>query len=281
MNQINPLKQYFRQPAIYIRLPSEGRFYPPTAIEMPVNGEIPVFPMTAIDEITYRTPDALFNGQAVVSVIESCLPNIKNAWAVPAMDVDTILVAIRIASYGHNMEFASACPKCNDVTDRVLDLRTVLDSIKTPDYTKSFKYGDMEFFFKPMSYKNLTDNNKMQYDEQKILQLLPNENTPDSEKVAALNAALKKITEVTVQALSQSIATVKTPSAMVTEPHYIQDLLQNCDRKLFNDLRDHIVDLKGQAELKPVEIECAVETCKHHYQQAITLDMTNFFVDAS
>ena len=65
----NPLKQYFRQPAIYVRLPSGGQHYPPGAINMPPNGELPVFPMTAMDEITYRTPDALFNGSAVISVI--------------------------------------------------------------------------------------------------------------------------------------------------------------------------------------------------------------------
>jgi hypothetical protein len=57
----NPLTQYFRQPAIYIRLPSQGKFYPPSALNMPPNGELPILPMTSNDEITYRTPDALFN----------------------------------------------------------------------------------------------------------------------------------------------------------------------------------------------------------------------------
>ncbi len=65
----NPLRQFFRQPAIYLRLPSNGNFWPKDSIDFPANMELPVLPMTAIDEITYRTPDALFNGQAVVSVI--------------------------------------------------------------------------------------------------------------------------------------------------------------------------------------------------------------------
>jgi hypothetical protein len=65
----NPLKQFFRQPSIYLRLPSLGQFWDQKAIAMPPNKELPVYPMTAIDEITYRTPDALFNGQAVVNVI--------------------------------------------------------------------------------------------------------------------------------------------------------------------------------------------------------------------
>jgi hypothetical protein len=63
MTQIsNPLRQYFRQPAIYLRLPTEGKHWPSEALDMPANKELPVLPMTAIDEITYRTPDGLFNG---------------------------------------------------------------------------------------------------------------------------------------------------------------------------------------------------------------------------
>ena len=89
MNINNPLKQYFRQPAIYIKLPSQGKYYSPDALNPSITGEYPVYPMTAIDEITYRTPDAMFNGQATVNVIQSCVPDIKNAWQTPAMDMDT------------------------------------------------------------------------------------------------------------------------------------------------------------------------------------------------
>ena len=84
----NPLKQYFRQPAIFIQLPSQGKFYKDGALVPTANGEYPVLPMTTLDEITYRTPDALFNGTAVANVIESCVPNIRDAWAMPGMDVD-------------------------------------------------------------------------------------------------------------------------------------------------------------------------------------------------
>ena len=110
----NPLSQYFRQPAVFIRLPSLGKFYATGALEPTENNEYPVLPMTTLDEITYRTPDALFNGQAVISVIQSCVPNIKNAWSMPAMDIDTVLIAIRIATYGHEMDINTPCPGCEN-----------------------------------------------------------------------------------------------------------------------------------------------------------------------
>ena len=121
------------------------------------------------DEITYRTPDALFNGNAVTNVIKSCVPAIRDPWAIPAMDVDSILVAIRIASYGHNMEMSTTCPHCENEADYGLDLRTILEQIKTPDYSKPVVAGDLQIFFKPMTYKHLNDNNQKQFEEQKLL----------------------------------------------------------------------------------------------------------------
>ena len=275
----NPLTQYFRQPAVYVRLPSDGKYYTDGAIAMPANGELPVYPMTAIDEITYKTPDALFNGNAVVNVIKSCIPAIKDPWGIPAMDVDTILIAIRMASYGTTMEITTSCPHCSNDADYGIDLRNILENMKTPDYSKPVVDGDLEIYFKPMSYRNLNENNQRQFEEQKILQVLPSTDMPDEQRMSALSAALMKITEITVSALAQSIAAVKTPAALVSEPEFIEDMLKNCDRRLFGKIRDHVVEAKLGAEIQPLKIVCS--ECTEEYQQAITLDMTSFFADAS
>ena len=279
MNENNPLRQYFRQPAIYIELPSQGKFYPQGALNMPQTNKLPVYPMTAIDEITYRTPDALFNGQATVNVIQSCVPDIKNAWSIPSMDIDTVLVSIRIASYGHEMGFSTQCPACQHVSDQAIDLRNVLDSMRPVDYAKPITSGDMEIYFRPMSYQNMSDNNKLQYENQKMLQNIPDGAGTDVDKMSALSKALQEVTAMTVKALAQSIAMVKTPTAMVSEPEFIKELLKNCDRKLFNEIRDYIVTNKAQSEMQPIKLICP--ECKHEYQQTVTLDMSSFFEPAS
>ena len=275
----NPLSQYFRQPSIYIRLPSQGRNYPPGTLDMPINGELPVYPMTAIDEITYRTPDALFNGQATVNVIQSCVPNIKDAWAVASIDLDTILIAIRIASYGHDMEFGSTCPSCSDTTERSIDLRTMLDALRAPDYSAHVTHGDLEIYFRPLTYKNLNDNSQLQFEQQKLLQMIPDSTISEDDKMSALTRAFKQLTEITVQSLALSITAVKTPTALVNEPVYIEEFLKNCDRDLFNQIRDHVMKLREQSELQPLRLACTA--CNHNYEQALTLDMTSFFERAS
>ena len=275
----NPLSQYFRQPSIYIKLPSQGQNYPAGTLVMPANGELPVYPMTAIDEITYRTPDALFNGQATVNVIQRCVPNIKDAWAVPSIDLDTILIAIRIASYGHDMEFATTCPACNDTTERSIDLRTMLDALRAPDYAAHVSHGDLSIYFRPLNYKNLNDNSALQYEQQKLLQVIPDSTISEADKMTALTQAFKSLTEITIRSLAISITAIKTPQALVSEPAHIEEFLKNCERDLFNQIRDHVLRLREQSELQPLKLECTA--CNHQYQQALTLDMASFFAPAS
>jgi hypothetical protein len=275
----NPLSQYFRQPSIYIRLPSGGQNYPAGTLNMPENGELPVYPMTAIDEITYRTPDALFNGQATVNVIQSCVPDIKDAWAVPSIDLDTILIAIRIASYGHDMEFGTTCPACKDSSERTADLRNMLDSLRAPDYSASVKQGDLEIYFRPLSYKMLNENSQLQFEQQKLLQVIPDSSISEDEKLAALNRAFRQLTDITIKSLTNSITIIRTPQAIVNESAHIEEFLKNCDRDLFNKIRDHILKLREQSELQPLKLQCP--SCNHQYEQMLTLDMTSFFAPAS
>lgn len=277
----NPLKRFFRQPAIYIKLPSKGQHWVPGSLEMPQNEELPIYPMTAMDEITYRTADALFNGSAVVNVIQSCIPAIKNAWHIPNIDLDTILVGIRIASYGHEMQFDSDCPHCQHENSFGLDLRSIMDGIQSPDYSQTVKAGDLELYFKPLDYEQINRNAMVQFEDQKLLEVLPTAEIPEEEKVKRLNDAFLKLTDMTMSALSQSIAMIRADTEIVTEPAHIEEFVKNCDREIFEKIRDHIVTLKESSELKPLKIQCQNPDCKKIYETPFTLDVANFFVSAS
>lgn len=275
----NPLKQYFRQPAIYIRLPSNGQFYPKGALNMPANGELPVLPMTTMDEIRYRTPDALFNGTATVDVIQSCVPNILDAWAVPNVDIDTILIAIRIATFGHDLSIGTQCPACSTESDWSVDLRKVMERIRAPDYREAYPLNDLEIYLHPMTYRDINNNNMQQFQDQKALQALEDPATTDQQRGQLLSDMLSKLTAITTQALAQNIAMIKTPQAMVTERDHIAEWLANCDRTTFTQVKDRILAAKAESEIKPLHIKCT--NCEHQYEQPFTLDMTTFFADAS
>jgi hypothetical protein len=148
-----------------------------------------------------------------------------------------------------------------------------------PDYTKTIESGDMQIFFKPMTYRDLNNNNQLQFEQQKLMQVLPDSAVSENDKMNALSDALKKITEITVHALAQSIAAIKTPTAMVTESQYIEEFLQNCDRTLFNRIRDFIIEAKSVSEMQPLRLTC--QECNNQYEQTVTLDMSSFFGSAS
>lgn len=276
----NPLKQFFRQPAIYLSLPSQGNYWAEDSLDLPHNKELPVYPMTAIDEITYRTPDALFNGQAVVNVIQSCVPAIKDGWAVPGIDLNAILIGVRIASYGHEMEITTKCPSCETESDFTIDLRMVLDQVRQPDYETPICQGDLEITICPISYKHQNSINLKQYDQQRLIQQIQiDQNLSDDQKVEQLNQALHQITELTIETLKYSISSIRAKGTLVTETEFISEFLTNCDRKIYQEIRDRIIKLRTDSELKPFDITCP--NCEHKFQQTLTLDQAAFFGAAS
>lgn len=275
----NPLKRFFRQPSIYIRLPSNGNYWPENSLIMPANGELPVLPMTAVDEITYRTPDALYNGQAVVDVIESCLPNVKNAWYTPGTDLNSLLIAIRIASYGHEMQLESTCPSCNNSSTYELDMRVVLDQIGKPDYEKSLQHDPIEVIFGPMNFQDQNASNIEQFGQQQNIRSITESDLNDQEKIKRMNATMREITKLTIKALAGNIIAIRTPDSFVTDKQHIQEYLNNCDREVYAKIRDHVIDLRQQTDIKPIKITC--DSCKEIYEQPINLEMSSFFGNAS
>jgi len=279
INQNNPLTQYFRQPAIHVQLPSQGNFYPPGTLMMPPNRELPVLPMTAVDEITYRTPDALFNGSAVVSVIRSCVPAIRDPWVMPSVDIDAMLIAIRIASFGHGMDLTTVCPSCNHQEEITIDLRAVNDKLRIGNYQESLHIGDLEVFFRPLSYRDVNENNQQQFEQQQGLRILSDDSVDEKTKADQLGKSMTAINELTLKTIAQSIAAIKTPGASVSESEFIMEFLKNCERTVFNRIRDHAIDLRVNSEIQPINLKC--NNCSHEYQQPFTLDMASFFGDAS
>ena len=270
----NPLSQYFRRPAIYLKLPSNGQGYAPGTIELPPTGDFPIYPMTAIYEITARTPDALFNGTAVAEIVKSCVPNVKDPWAVFSTDLDAILIAIKIASNGNDLEMESECPKCKETGKYGVNLAGMLAGLTSGDYSAELNIHDLYFKFRPLHYREMNEVNIRQFDIQKSL--IAAESEPDNIKIKKNEEALRTITELTIGVLSKTIEYIKTPTGVVTDTGYIADFLRNCDRLTYNKIRDYTTSLKEKTEMPPLDISCV--NCSHPYKTKFTLNVTDFFV---
>lgn len=272
--QNNPLKQYFRRPAVYIKLPSGGKYYAPNVIDMPPNQELPIYPMTAIDEITTKTPDALFNGSAMVELIKSCVPNIKEPWAINSMDLDAVLIGIRAAANGNDLEVDSVCPSCNEEGKYGLNLTGMLNGITPGDYDTEFKINDLAIKFRPLNYKEMNEASLGQFEIQRVFASIDDETNEDVRKEKS-QAALKRITNLTITLLTGAIEYIQTPSVRVTEKEFILDFLNNCDKNIYMAIRDYNAELRSSTEIKPLKIKCV--NCSHQYDQPFTLNSSDFF----
>jgi len=277
----NPLKKYFRQPKVFITLPSKGKFYPEGSIEIPENKEFPVFAMTAKDELTMKTPDALLNGAATVEVIKSCVPNIKNPWHMPSIDLDAILIAIRIATYGDKMEITTKVPNIGE--DRVfdIDLRQLLNNLVLKDYNNKFSMNDMSIVTRPMTYKEFTDASLKTFEEQRIFALVNDEKIPDQEKLAKFNESFQTLTNLTISSLSSSVVSISVGDTVVENPAHIKEFIENADKEFYNEVLKHIEAQKDLFALEPLKVtsndEDIAKGAPENYEVAITFDQSNFF----
>jgi len=276
--QANPLTKHFRQPSIYIKLPSKGHFWPEGSLEQTVTNEIPVLSMSTKDEIILRTPDALLNGQGVIDVIQSCCPSIKDAWNMPSIDVDSVIIAIRIASYGNSMDFSAECPHCKDTHDYAVDLGAVLNSIDSPNYSKPVVIDNLKIKLRPQPYFSLNQTNIIAYEEQQLLRSLQLLEDNSAETQTKFNSQLNKLIDLNIMITADSTESIETEEGqIVTDREFIKEFYTNCDNKTVKAVKTQLDLFNSQANIKPFNVVCENEECKKEFDINIVFDFASFF----
>ena len=278
----NPLQKYFRQPKIYLSLPSNGKYYPKGSLEVSENGEYPVFPMTARDEIMIKTPDALLNGQATASVITSCIPAIKDPFNMPSMDLDACLIAIRIATYGEMMEVSIKVPVTGEDKDFDLDLRIMLDQFSNVDYNSAIQLDGMIVNLRPLTYGEFTETSRKTFDEQRIFNVINDSDIAEGDKLATFTESFKKLTDLTILTLEKSIASIEVGDDVVTDQAHIKEFIANTDKGLFESVTNHIEEQRTKFQVKPLVVDATPEEIEagvpETYEVPVTFDQSSFFV---
>jgi len=255
----NPLVGMMRQPKIYIRLPSGGNFWPEGSIVMPENGEFPVYSMTAKDELSLKIPDALMNGQAVVDVIQNCMPNIKNAWECPNLDMDMILIAIRIATYGEFMTVPINIAEFS--SEYQADLRQVLDQLQNQiSWTSEVPINeDLTVYVRPINYKTMTSSALQTFETQKIIQLVNDDSYSEEEKLKAFKESFNKLNQLTIGVINDSVYHIESSQGATSDPKFISEFLNNTDKDIFDKIKNHIEAMRETNTVKPMTIDTTDE----------------------
>jgi hypothetical protein len=279
----NPLGKYYRQPQIYIRLPSRGKYYPADVFTPTETGEIPVLPMTAKDELSFKTPDAMMSGQSTVDVIQSCVPNFKNAWKMVNYDTDAVLLAIRIATYGETMDVNYRVPVTNEEMSHTVNLPALLEDLARIDVVdEANTKSGFRIKMSPLDYQTLTQVQVAQFEQQKIYATVNNSALSEKEKSTQFVKSFKVLNNINFSMLVDSISEITTPDgATVVDKSQIKEFCDNCDAKVINEIQDELAKVRAQAQIQPIKLKATEDQIKRgvpaSYEVPITFDSSNFF----
>lgn len=272
----NPLQNYFRQPKIYLKLPTLGKFCDASIITGDVE-KLPIYGMTGMDQIIVKTPDALLNGESTVKVIQSCCPNIVDAWELSNLDVDSLLVAIRIATYGGSMGITSTCKTCSTENSYDLDTSSFLQHYNNCKFDTSVIIDDLVIVLKPLTYKQATalglENFTLQKQLRKIYEMEDN-----NERQALLTKLYEEFGVLQSKVILSSIDHIKTPDTTVSEYGFIKEWLDNCDQGIIKQIRKVMDGNLERWKIPPTTIRCT--NCGSDEPVEVDLDASSFFANA-
>lgn len=183
----NPLLDDLREnqafPSVSIALPTLGQWYDEGVLAPDVDPkDVPVGVLGVIAEQNYRDPWLLATGQGMVKLIRSVCPSVLEPAKLAEIDIETILIASRLASYGEQMKLKHSCYNkvvvvddseekeeggeektkvitCNQENEITIDLQQFIlryEPITEEEIMEKFhitleKYGQ-EVFLQPMPY---------------------------------------------------------------------------------------------------------------------------------
>lgn len=288
-NTNNPLSGHFRTPKLYTSLPTGGKFYDETIVDMPSTKELPVYPMTAKDEIMMKNPDALLNGEAVAQVISSCVPNVKQPRLLVANDVDALLVAIQGATFGDELTVSANCPTCGEQASAVLSTEVVLANMDNIDKKYEFSTDSgLLISMKPFSYETSVKAGVANFRSERSLQSI-SEIDDEIEKIRAFNSNFIELAKLNFDILVDSVNSITVPgsedseSVVVTDKAHISEFLENCDATIGKELEEFVTEMGNKGIQKVMQMTC--EPCSEKlegdeeftFESAVNFNTVNFF----
>lgn len=280
----NKLADHFRKPEMMIPLPSQGKFYE-HPINLRIDNEIPIKAMRVRDEIEIKSSDLLFNGEALYSLIESCVPDITDARTMPVIDVDPILLGIKYASYGSKQDLNVECPKCAKENAFEFDMNDMISRIKFKDnlddnviYHEK-KHVKSEITVKPFTLESNIKHRSMTTKQKMLVASLENSELDEETAKQMYTDTIKVCSNTLAEIIANSIISVKIGDEVFDDRDMIFEWVETMDRDLYADIKNKINKLSDDTFDKMVEATC--QHCEHEFRTTLEFNPFTFFSESS
>jgi hypothetical protein len=274
------LQEYQRQPKLFIDLPSRGKWYNDTIIKDANYEQLPVFGMNAMDEIMFKTPDSLYSGESTAEVVRSCIPSILDPWQLVGYDIDYILIAIRIATYGDSMPAETICPFCASRAENEISLTKMLGGFTNYETDFTFDLNDFTFHLSPITYTANTKFSLEQYqNERAMFQIdkLTDQEMDFKDKDKELKKLYAIGSDINVRMAISYVTSVSRNGQTETDLAAISSFITENDAQFFQELKEKISELTYKWNLPLINVTCPGEECGKAYKSAINVDYSSFF----
>ena len=274
----NPLAAFFRTPGLHVRLPSAGAFLPEDEFDPTLAGDLPVYPMRAADELLLKSPDALMSGHAIVSMIKSCVPGIRDPKKISTPDLDVILLAIRAATFGDSMDIDVNCPSCETENSFTCSLGGIMATSKPIPPENPVRLSDqIVVYVRPYTLEIATRVALATFEEARKIQAT--EELEAQERAKIINDSYDRLSVLNTRALASSIVKVVVPGNIVSDPNHIAEFIGNTDRNSIEKIETRLKEVNQLGIDKTVPVKC--EKCDHDWKATIEFDPSSFFAKGS
>jgi rubrerythrin len=273
----NPLQKYFRQFKTYLKLPSGTSYYAKDVIEFNDMNELGIMPMTGKDELILKNPDALLNGEALIEVIKSCVPAVKDPRVLLTNDIDALITAVRYATFNDSLETTLFCPSCGAENSYKLDLQYALDNMEYLDdeYVANLDSG-VSVYVKPYAFPEILKNLHAKFEQGKLSRAIEGTDMSEEQRSQVFAKAFEKMSVLTFELMLNSIIKVvdEENDINVNSKAYINEFLYNIDKKSVDKISDLINEINEIGIKKTFVAKC--EKCGHDWESAIDFNPVNF-----
>jgi len=272
----SPLNKIKREPKLYVDLPSGGNYYAPGLLSKA--NELAVYSMTARDEMTANTPDALYTGLASTEILKRCMPDLKNPHLMPMLDVQFCLASVRLASYGNKITFNTKCPKCSTESSYELELQKLIDHFKNIEFKNSVVVDQIEAILRPLTFKEHSELARRNFIITRQMIIQGPKITDEEEKGKVFQDSYDQLAKIRVEAVSKQIEKIVIDGEEETNHNLIVQWLQDNDKEYNKAIEEVIIANQKTMDIPSMNVECTNEECKAEFELPMDLDYSNFFV---
>jgi len=268
----NPLLEGLKLPGRIFQLPSRGIFYHNGELDENVkDGEVHVYPMSALDEINMKNPDQLFSGAAVNTVFMTCIKGVKKPSELLSKDVDAIMLFLRTVTYGASYEFM-AHHGCGEFNGKIKPFN---------DYSYVANVEELINGMKIIDPTVITSQYTVNLPTGQVVKLRPNK----YQQVLDLIKANENKKEITVEDQQRNlimmllgvIESVSAGAAWISDPVKIEEWIRKIPSPVVNRIAEKIEKINDWGS--NLKWTCKCKDCGTDYAVEIPINPVSFFTE--